>query len=222
MGTLLLTSTLVTARINVYFYFQLEVCICRTEIRATEVENKHKDTKGERKVGPIRRLQLTDTYYQYYVYDTMYMVLCIWYYVCDIMYTILCIWYYVYDTMYAILRIYGTMYVILCIWYYVWDTMYMVLCIWYYECDTMCTILCIRYCVYDTMYTVLYILILCIRCLMGTYCLWGLYSMLCGDLNRKEIQKEGIYVYVKLTHFAVQQKLTQHCKATIFQWKLER
>ena len=77
MGTLLLTSTLVTARINVYFYFQLEVCICRTEIRDTEVENKHKDTKGERKVGPIRKLQLTDTYYQYYVYDTMYMVLCI-------------------------------------------------------------------------------------------------------------------------------------------------
>ena len=32
--------------------------------------------------------------------------------------------------------------------------------------------------------------------------------MLCGDLNRKKIQKEGIYVYVELIHFAVQQKAT--------------
>ena len=37
-----------------------------------------------------------------------------------------------------------------------------------------------------------------------------LCSMLCGD-------KEGIYVYVWLIHFAVQQKLTQHCKATKLQ-----
>ena len=34
-------------------------------------------------------------------------------------------------------------------------------------------------------------------------------SMLCGD-------KEGIYVYVQLIHFAIQQKLT-HCKATKLQ-----
>ena len=53
---------------------------------------------------------------------------------------------------------------------------------------------------------------------MGTYCMaLGLYSVLCGDLNGNEIQKEGIYENVKLTHFAIQQKLTQHCKATIFQ-----
>ena len=25
-----------------------------------------------------------------------------------------------------------------------------------------------------------------------------------------------IYIYIKLNHFAVQQKLTQHCKSTIF------
>ena len=37
-------------------------------------------------------------------------------------------------------------------------------------------------------------------------------SVLCGD-------KEGIYVYVWLIHFSVQQKLTQHCKATKFQLK---
>ena len=42
-----------------------------------------------------------------------------------------------------------------------------------------------------------------------------LHSVLCGDLNGKEIQKEGIYVYIQLIHFAVQQKLTQHCKATV-------
>ena len=33
--------------------------------------------------------------------------------------------------------------------------------------------------------------------------------MLCGDLCGKEIQKKGIWVYVDLTHFAVQRKLTQ-------------
>ena len=41
--------------------------------------------------------------------------------------------------------------------------------------------------------------------------------MLCGDLNGKEIQKKRICVYLQLIHFAVQQKLTQHCKATILQ-----
>ena len=28
-------------------------------------------------------------------------------------------------------------------------------------------------------------------------------------------QREGIYAYIRLTHNAVQQKLTQHCKAII-------
>ena len=27
------------------------------------------------------------------------------------------------------------------------------------------------------------------------------------------------YIYIKLNHFAVQQKLTQHCKSTILQLK---
>ena len=31
-------------------------------------------------------------------------------------------------------------------------------------------------------------------------------------------KKEGIYVYVRLIHFAVQQKLTQQCRATILQF----
>ena len=32
-------------------------------------------------------------------------------------------------------------------------------------------------------------------------------------------KREGLYVYMWLTHFAVQQKLTQHCKPTISQFK---
>ena len=35
----------------------------------------------------------------------------------------------------------------------------------------------------------------------------------------RESKKEGIYVYVPLIHLAVQQKLTQHSKATILQFK---
>ena len=34
--------------------------------------------------------------------------------------------------------------------------------------------------------------------------------------NVKECEKR-IYIYIKLSHFAVQQKLTQHCKSTILQ-----
>ena len=45
----------------------------------------------------------------------------------------------------------------------------------------------------------------------------ALYSMLCGDLNGKEIQEEEIYVYVWLIYFVVQKNLTKHCKATTFQ-----
>ena len=33
-------------------------------------------------------------------------------------------------------------------------------------------------------------------------------SVLCGDLSGEEIQKRGIYVYVRLVHFAVEQKGT--------------
>ena len=37
---------------------------------------------------------------------------------------------------------------------------------------------------------------------------------------RKESEKEYIYVYVKLSHFAVCLKLTQHCKSTVLQYKI--
>ena len=36
--------------------------------------------------------------------------------------------------------------------------------------------------------------------------------------NGKEYKKR-MYIYVQLNHFAVQQKLTQHCKSTILQQK---
>ena len=37
----------------------------------------------------------------------------------------------------------------------------------------------------------------------------------------KESEKEWIYVYVQLNHFAVHLKLTQHCKSTILQYKIK-
>ena len=48
----------------------------------------------------------------------------------------------------------------------------------------------------------------------------GYSTVLCGDLNEKEIQKTGIYVYIQLIHFAVQQKLTQQCKGARCQQKV--
>ena len=42
-------------------------------------------------------------------------------------------------------------------------------------------------------------------------------SVPCGDQKGRKFRKEGTRVYVWLMHFAVQQKLTQHCKATICQ-----
>ena len=50
--------------------------------------------------------------------------------------------------------------------------------------------------------------------------------MLCDDLEGwdreggREAQEGGdmeIYVYIRLIHFVVQQKLTEHCEAIIFQ-----
>ena len=47
--------------------------------------------------------------------------------------------------------------------------------------------------------------------------------VLCDDLEGRDgawggrLKREEIYVYVWLSHFVVQQKLTQHCKAIIFQ-----
>ena len=53
----------------------------------------------------------------------------------------------------------------------------------------------------------------------------NLSSMVCDDLEGwdgrdggREAQGEGIYVYLQLIHIVVQ-KLTQHCKAIILQWK---
>ena len=39
------------------------------------------------------------------------------------------------------------------------------------------------------------------------------------QMGRKS-KKEGMYVYIQLIHFAVQEKLTQHCKATPLHLKL--
>ena len=49
--------------------------------------------------------------------------------------------------------------------------------------------------------------------------------MLHGDLDGRDgtggvggrSKREGIYVYIELIHFIVQQKLTQHCEAIILQ-----
>ena len=49
----------------------------------------------------------------------------------------------------------------------------------------------------------------------------GLGLVLCDDLDGwgevvgGRLRREGTYVYIWLIHFVVQQKLTQHCKATI-------
>ena len=45
--------------------------------------------------------------------------------------------------------------------------------------------------------------------------------MLCGDLNGKDIQGNGIKVHVWLSHFTVQQKQT-HCKAIILQFQKKK
>ena len=38
-----------------------------------------------------------------------------------------------------------------------------------------------------------------------------------GERESQEVGDMGIYVYVQLIHFVIQQKLTQHCKAIILQ-----
>ena len=38
-----------------------------------------------------------------------------------------------------------------------------------------------------------------------------------GVTETQEGEDMGIYVYVKLIHFVIQQKLTHHCKAIILQ-----
>ena len=41
-------------------------------------------------------------------------------------------------------------------------------------------------------------------------------------MGREGCPREGIYVYIWLIRFAVQQKIMQHCKATIFQFFLSK
>ena len=43
-------------------------------------------------------------------------------------------------------------------------------------------------------------------------------SVLCGDLNRKTVQKRGDMCTPRADSLAVQQKLTQHGKASILQF----
>lgn len=52
---------------------------------------------------------------------------------------------------------------------------------------------------------------------MRAYCrAQDLYSMLCRDINGKEIQKRGdICKQKQLIRFTVQQKLMQYCKSAI-------
>lgn len=45
----------------------------------------------------------------------------------------------------------------------------------------------------------------------------GTWLSACGDLDGREIQREGIHVYMWLIHFTVQQQLTRHCEATVLQ-----
>ena len=45
-----------------------------------------------------------------------------------------------------------------------------------------------------------------VRCSVVTYM---------GGMVGRGSKREGIYVYIKLIHFVVQQKLTQHCKTSI-------
>ena len=41
-------------------------------------------------------------------------------------------------------------------------------------------------------------------------------------MGRKSKKKKEKYVYAQLIHFVVQQKIMQHCKAIIFQFKEKR
>ena len=58
---------------------------------------------------------------------------------------------------------------------------------------------------------------------MRTYCIaQGTQCSGVNGMGRKS-KEEGIYVYVRLIHLNVQQKLTQkHCKATILQLRKQK
>ena len=44
----------------------------------------------------------------------------------------------------------------------------------------------------------------------------GIISSLLGQTMMEENVRKGMYVCVWLSHFAVQQKLAQHCKSTVY------
>ena len=49
-----------------------------------------------------------------------------------------------------------------------------------------------------------------------------LYSVLCGDLNGKEIQKKGGCMYIYSCGLCCTVETTQHCKATILHFFLKK
>ena len=48
-----------------------------------------------------------------------------------------------------------------------------------------------------------------------------LNGLWCPKQEEKPNKRGYVYIYIQLIHFAIQQKLTQHCKATILQQKLK-
>ena len=67
-------------------------------------------------------------------------------------------------------------------------------------------------------YTLLYIKYITNKDLLHSTGISSQYSVM--TYMGKESKKEWICVYVYLIHFAVQQKLTQHCKSTILHLKI--
>ena len=63
------------------------------------------------------------------------------------------------------------------------------------------------------------LLTLCIKQITNENLLYntGNSTQRSGDLMERKSKKGVIHVYVQLIHIAVQQTLTQHCKATIVQ-----
>ena len=63
------------------------------------------------------------------------------------------------------------------------------------------------------------LLILCIKQITNENLPYSTGNTQCSVVTSmgKKSKREGINVNVQLTHFAVRQKLTQHCKATILQ-----
>ena len=66
---------------------------------------------------------------------------------------------------------------------------------------------------------------LCIKQIINENQLYSTGNSTKGSLETqmgRKSKEEGIYVHMWLIHFAVQQKLTQHCKATRLQFKKKK